>query len=181
MGLDDGLVSGCLRWEGSRQELRQERPIRVTLLPRYFVCFHFFPELRHHPLQELLAAKNALAPEILRKRFLLLTCRFESPLEDMPGRSVLQWKRWVETPFSWRMSADRFPSVSFDQEMVMGGHQAAGVAEPIEIGDHPAENIQKHGSVSIIEVYQTSGAPLAITWWTAPGYWIRRGLAMSWP
>jgi hypothetical protein len=43
--------------------------------------------------------------------------------------------------------------------MVMVGHKTIGVAEPIEIRDHPAEDIQKHASIGIIEVYRVSGIP----------------------
>ena len=41
----------------------------------------------------------------------------------------------------------------------MVGHKTIGVAEPIEIRDHPAKDIQKHVSISIIEEYQASGIP----------------------
>ena len=47
----------------------------------------------------------------------------------------------------------------FDEEMVMGGHEAVSVAEPIEIGDHPAENMQKHASTRVVEVYRAPGVP----------------------
>jgi len=51
-------------WLTSREKSRQklgQRPTRVTLLARYFVYLRFFPELRHHLLQKLLAVKNPLA------------------------------------------------------------------------------------------------------------------------
>lgn len=41
----------------------------------------------------------------------------------------------------------------------MAGHKAIGLAEPIEIRDHPAGDIQKHASIGIIEVYRALGIP----------------------
>ena len=72
---NDGLVSGWLRGERRRQELRQRRPVRVTLLPPNFVYLGFFFKLWHDLLQELLAAKNALTTEIIPNRFLRLNCQ----------------------------------------------------------------------------------------------------------
>lgn len=41
----------------------------------------------------------------------------------------------------------------------MFGHEAVGVAEPIQIGYGPAEDIQKHVSIGIIKVYRALDVP----------------------
>jgi hypothetical protein len=43
--------------------------------------------------------------------------------------------------------------------MVMVGHEAVGVAEPIENRNHPPEYIQKRASVGIVEIDRAAGVP----------------------
>jgi hypothetical protein len=74
----------------------------------------------------------------------------------------------------------QIPFRGFDEEMVIEGHEAVGVAEPIEIGDSPAKDIQKHALIGIIEAYRAVGVSSGITWEMASEYSIRRGLAMMW-
>ncbi|MDZ7761669.1 MAG: hypothetical protein U5L00_15610 [Desulfovermiculus sp.] len=49
----------------------------------------------------------------------------------------------------------------FDEEMVV--HETVSVAEPIDIRDHSAEEMQTHASIDIIKAYPATSIPRAIT------------------
>jgi len=77
----------------------------------------------------------------------------------MPGRSVYLMEALSVDSIQLTHTCRQIPLGCFDEEMVMVGQKTIGVAEPIEIRDHPAEDIQKHASIGIIEVYRASGIP----------------------
>jgi len=69
-----------------------------------------------------------------------------------PDDSCRLCKRWVETPFSSACLRQN-PFWCFDEEMGIEGHKGGGVAVPIAIiGDYPAESMQKHASIGVVEV-----------------------------
>ena len=82
--------------------------------------------------------------------FLFHKDRFEPPLEKMADLPVFSIEGLrvgsVQLPHSGRKVSIR----SFDEQMVVVGHQAVGMTDPMEVLDSCSQPFQKIGSVVII-------------------------------
>ncbi len=144
-----------------------------SLITRPDILFRHLYHLRSNRIQ------NDIATDFQQVTVLLDQNGTVPPLEQMtvPAMPFIEQLGIysVQLAHSERQVAVR----SFDKKMIVIGHQAIGVTDPVVALINTLERVQKVLMVSVVFENRLLLICREVTWQTAPGYSMRRGRDMA--